>query len=79
MKILSLAFACIVIALVNISVDGVVYNYLSISCRDINKDVFETEKCTVNGQAATIILTLKKNLSIINVRAWFKTRLCVSN
>lgn len=56
-----------VLALVVISVGGISYKFTSVECRDVNKDIFETERCTVNGSTATIITTLKKSLKKINV------------
>ena len=69
MRISLILVACtaIIFTLVVISVDGISYKFTSVECRDVNKDIFETESCTVNGSSATIITTLKKSLNKINV------------
>lgn len=48
-------------------VDGVSYTYSSIECIDVNKEIFDTERCSVDGPIATVITTLKKSLHKINV------------
>lgn len=67
MKIFLLTVVCIVIAFGVVCVDGIIYKFLSIECCDQNKDIFETERCTVNGSVGTVITNLKESLYKINV------------
>lgn len=48
-------------------IDGASYNFLSIRCQDVNREIFQTEICTVNGTTGTILTLVERNLTKINV------------
>lgn len=68
MKSIFIVLSFVVASLIARS-DGVPYKFLSIKCKDVNKDIFDTETCTVNGTSSKVITTVKKKLTKINVGA----------